>query len=156
MKLKMLVGAFTMAALLFAVEPSVQKLIDEGDVLLPTDKNLAERSYVGAKGAAANLKDSEGMLVLSNRFLQLSSELHAKQCFLIAFQIGRQKVLDSPTATDPALACLEGIGALSQVAFAWSETLSAMGMVQLTRDDMQGVADQAAALATHYLTNGCP
>lgn len=155
MKKLFLAGLFTFATLLFAVEPSVQKLIGEGDAVATTDKNLAERSYVGAKGAAANLRDNEGMLLLADRFLRIGSEAHAKNSFLIAFQISREKALNTKSASDQNAACLAGIAALAQVAFAW-ENLSTLGMVQLTRDDMQGVADQAAAHATDYLTKGCP
>jgi len=155
MKLKSIVAALTLSSLLFAVEPAVQKYIDEGDALMPSDTNLAERSYVNAKGEAANRRDSEGMLILTNRFLRVRSELHAKQCYLIAFQIAREKALAAKNDGDPGNACLAAIAAMGQVAFAFDD-LSVLPMAQLTLDDLQGVRNQAAQHASDYLTKGCP
>src|SRR4051812_9195534 len=120
-KIFMVSAVMCLSAPAFAIDPGVSALITEGDNLLAGgDTDNASISYVNAKGLAADKRDWEGMLTLSNRFLTISSEYHGKDCFLIASQIAHE-IIDR--ATGDQTMCDDGINTLRRVSLAWEVDL---------------------------------
>ncbi len=149
-----------LALTLFAAMPAqgiddeVLALVNEGNAFLDAgDTFNANISFVNAKGVAADKQDWDGMLTLSDRFFTIESEWHAKDCFLIASQIGHgyADLADG----DPDV-CDRAIVALGNVALAWNAGLMDLPMSAETFAQMEQMATIAGQNADWYEANGCP
>ncbi len=149
------------AALLFAtnalaIDPEVLRQVTEADNVLATgDTVQAESLYTNAKGTAADKQDWDGMLTLSNRFLNIASEYHGMDCYLIANQIAYHHVELAPTDGDPDAACSEAVNELRRISMTWELDLSTIAMSADTMAAMQRMADDAFNNADIDERNNC-
>lgn len=128
----------------FAADPEVQRQINEGDAALAAgDVELAEDLYTNAKGTAADKQDLYGMLDLSDRFLNIASEYHGKDCFLIATQIAYHHIDLAPSDGDPDAACAEAVNELRFISLAWESGLIDIAKSEEAQGAMQRMADDA-------------
>lgn len=138
-----------------AIEPEVQALVNEGDAFMDADDAYsANISYVNAKGKAADLRDWDGMLVLADRFLKISSEWHAKDCYLIASQIGHE-IADRAGVLRDQDVCDRAIDVLDNISLFWEVDLMDLPKAADTQSQMQGMAGICFANANSYRNNGC-
>ena len=82
----------------------------------------------------------------------MSSEYHGKDCFLIASQIAHG-IADRAKAAADAVMCDVAVVALSRVSFAWEVGLIDIPMSEVTKSQMQGMADIAETNSEYYETN---
>ncbi len=148
-----LAATMTLSLPAYAIDPEVLTLVTEGDNFLAAgDSFSANISFINAKGKAADKRDWDGMLTLTDRFLTLSSEYHGKDCFLIATQIGHE-IADSAAGDQDR--CDEAIEALSRAALSWESGLIDIAMSDETKSQMQGMSDIADQNADYYEAHGC-